>query len=205
MLHDCDVIQLRHHAGDTAMIVCKGCAQELPKEFFAVDKKRSTGRRYKCRACSAAEFKRWQQTAGYAKRLAKARDQNDALKADNPKKRWAHMAFFNAKRRAAASGLPFTITKDWVEQHAPDACPALGLQLNYANSTSLKNSPAIDRIDNTRGYEPDNCWVVSMFANRIKSDATLAEIEAVAHALRTHLDKRGANAVQAANTILHAA
>lgn len=166
------------------LVMCNGCRQELPADMFAVDNSRSTGRRYKCRACSSAEFRRWRTTEGYARRLAGQKSKRNELKITNPKKRWAGYALNNAKRRAAKNGIPFTITQEWVEANAPDVCPALGFPLNYANSASFRDSPAIDRIDNSRGYEPDNCWVVSMLANRIKTNATVEELEAVARAVR---------------------
>lgn len=179
------------------MIVCKGCGQELPKEFFAIDKKRSTGRRYKCRACSAAEFKRWQQTAGYAKRLAREAEQRAELKQTDPRRRWAAMALGNAKKRAKQRGLPFSLTLEWLVGAATERCPLLDIELKYDNTVSTYDSPAVDRIDSSGGYTPDNCWVVSMKANRIKSDATVAEIETVAQALRLCMDKRLLDAVQA--------
>lgn len=187
------------------MVMCKGCKQDLPENAFAKDKYRSTGRRYKCRACSSAEFARWKQTEGYTTRLEKERSNRAQLKRLDPKRRWAHMALHAAKARAKAKGLAFELSKSWLLEQLPDTCPLLGTSLNYANTMPAADSPAIDRVNSAGGYTPDNCWVISMKANRIKSDATLAEIEAVAHALRTHLDKRGANAVQATNTILHAA
>lgn len=179
------------------MIMCKGCDQELPKEFFAVDKKRSTGRRYKCRACSAEEYKRWQQTAGYAKRLAKEAEQRVALKQTEPRRRWAAMALSNTKKRAKQRGLDFNLTLDWLIGAATERCPLLDIELKYDNTASLHDSPAVDRVDSTQGYTTDNCWVISMKANRIKSDATVAEIEAVAQALRLCMDKRLLDAVQA--------
>ncbi len=179
------------------MITCRGCDQELPKEFFAVDKMRATGRRYKCRDCSAAEFKHWQKTSGYKKRLMKGIEQRAALKQTDPKRRWAEMALSNARRRAKVKGLPCTVSVDWLVLASPDTCPASGVPLSYINAMSLADSAALDRIDNTRGYEPNNCWVISMKANRIKSDATLAEIEAVAQALRLMMDKRLLDSVQA--------
>jgi len=42
------------------------------------------------------------------------------------------------------------------------------------------NSPSLDRIDNTKGYTPDNVVVVSNRANSIKRDATPDELMAVA-------------------------
>ena len=41
-------------------------------------------------------------------------------------------------------------------------------------------TPSIDRIDPKKGYVKDNIIVVSMRANRIKSDATVDEIWKVA-------------------------
>ena len=166
------------------LVTCNGCKQDLPAEMFAVDKSRPTGRRYKCRACSSEEFKRWRATEGYARRLATQKSKRNSLKITDPKKRWAGYALNNAKRRAAKSGISFTITLAWVEANAPDNCPALGFPLKYDNSASFRDSPAVDRIDNSRGYEPDNCWVVSMLANRIKTNATVDELEAVARAVR---------------------
>lgn len=187
------------------MVMCRGCEQDLPEEAFAKDKYRKTGRRYKCRACSSAEFSRWKQTDGYMTRLAKERQNRAQLKQADPKRRWAHMALYAAKARAKAKEMAFALTEPWLLEQLPDTCPLLGTPLNYANTMPAADSPAIDRIDSADGYTPDNCWVISMKANRIKSDATVAEIETVAVRLRRHLDKRGANAVQAANTILHAA
>jgi predicted amidohydrolase YtcJ len=182
---------------DNAIIRCGGCRQDLPETAFALDKARLTGRRYRCRACSAAEFKRWQQTDGYHTRLAKGRAVRKQLKDTDPKRRWAQMVLAAARTRSRRKGMPCALTLDWLLDAAPDRCPVLGTTLSYTNATSLANSAALDRIDNTRGYEPDNCWVISMKANRIKSDATLAEIEAVAQALRVMMDKRTSNAVQA--------
>lgn len=39
------------------------------------------------------------------------------------------------------------------------------------------NSPTLDRKDSTRGYVPDNVWVISHRANRMKNNATLEEME----------------------------
>jgi hypothetical protein len=80
-----------------------------------------------------------------------------------------------------------SITVEWLVANSPDVCPLLGIPLRYDNSSSLKDSAALDRRDNTKGYTPDNCWVISMHANRIKSNATVDEIEQVAQSLRAVL------------------
>lgn len=170
----------------TKGIHCSGCKKPRPPDAFALDAARSTGRRYKCRACSSAEFARWKATPGYKARLDKQTAQRRALKASDPRLRWAHVAFSGTKRRAKAKGLAFTLTKDWLRSAAVDTCPLLGIPLVYSNSASMSDSAAVDRKDSAKGYTPDNCWVVSMLANRIKTNATLEQIELLAYNLRQY-------------------
>lgn len=171
------------------MPICNGCRHDLPDTAFARDKARATGRRYKCRKCSANEYTRWRQTEGYTARLSKGRDGRAALKAVDPKRRWAQMALAASKQRAKASGLPHDLTLEWLLAAARDVCPLLEVNLQYGNTRSHHDSPAVDRIDSSEGYTPDNCWVVSMLANRIKSNATIEQVERVAKNMRLCLDK----------------
>lgn len=86
----------------------------------------------------------------------------------------------NAKVRAKAKGIPFTITtKDIV---IPDVCPVLGVTLTRPDGTSRgpgDYSPSLDRIVPELGYVPGNIRVISYRANRIRNDATIEELEAV--------------------------
>lgn len=66
----------------------------------------------------------------------------------------------------------------------PDRCPMLGLVLNYDGQersgwTREDNSPSIDRIDSSKGYEQDNIQVISWRANRIKNDSTPEELKKI--------------------------
>jgi biotin operon repressor len=63
----------------------------------------------------------------------------------------------------------------------PETCPALGVRLNYSqNGAPRDDSPSIDRIDSSIGYEPGNVHILSLRANRIKSNGTSAELRAIA-------------------------
>lgn len=62
----------------------------------------------------------------------------------------------------------------------PEKCPVLGFVLNYENTKTADNSPSLDRIDNDLGYVLGNVIVVSWKANRLKSNATVNELEAIA-------------------------
>ena len=94
----------------------------------------------------------------------------------------AHM-LTRAKARAKAKGMAFELTKEDVV--VPRVCPVLRIALHVGNGAASDNSPELDRIDNTKGYVKGNVLVVSRRANRIKNDATLAELEQVAAFYRT--------------------
>jgi hypothetical protein len=180
------------------MILCSGCQQLLAEEAFAVDRMRASGRRYKCRACSSLEFARWKATPGYRARLDKQLAKNRALKLMRPRERWVRHALNASRRRSKTKGLAFGLTLEWLQANTPSCCPLLGMPLAYDNDTPQSNSAALDRIDNSKGYEPDNCWVISMLANRIKTNATLEQLEVLtANLRRLMMDKGLPLAVQA--------
>ena len=87
----------------------------------------------------------------------------------------------NAKTRAAENDVPFTITQAYVHWLAKDAtsCPVLGIPFQYAGNKLCDNSASLDRFIPSNGYVPGNVWIISHKANRMKSDATLEEIEKV--------------------------
>lgn len=121
-----------------------------------------------------------------------------AYRARNPEKSAAAIARDHARvradaagyllRRAAARakerGIPFTITA--VDVVVPATCPVLGIPLAFGGREGRDNSPTIDRTIPTEGYVPGNVRVISYRANRIKTDATLAELQALVAYLSFH-------------------
>jgi hypothetical protein len=87
----------------------------------------------------------------------------------------------NAKRR----GIPFTIDRDDIV--VPDVCPVLGIPLRKAVKRMDDNSPSIDRIDSSLGYVQGNIRIISWKANRLKSNATLEDLEALVRYMRSEL------------------
>ena len=86
----------------------------------------------------------------------------------------------NARYRAKVQGIPCTIQRDDIA--IPATCPVLGVELQPTRGRRGKRerSPSLDRIDAREGYVPGNVHVISMRANRIKNDATPAELRRVA-------------------------
>jgi predicted nucleic acid-binding Zn-ribbon protein len=60
----------------------------------------------------------------------------------------------------------------------PDFCPILGIKLNMnsGKSGAYRNSPSLDRIDNSKGYTKDNIQVISQLANAMKCHASNKEL-----------------------------
>lgn len=89
------------------------------------------------------------------------------------RKNFPERKLFNAaKNRAKTKGLEFTICKEDIS--IPKTCPLLGVELSMWGDKDY--SPSLDRLDNTKGYTPDNIWVVSFKANRMKNTASKAEL-----------------------------
>ena len=93
-------------------------------------------------------------------------------------KREPKVLMFNcAKARAKKAGMPFNITvKDF---DISENCPILGIPLRGGDRKEHDNAPSLDKIIPELGYVKGNVEVVSHRANRIKSDATLQELESV--------------------------
>lgn len=86
-----------------------------------------------------------------------------------------------ARHRAKYAGIDFSITE--ADLVFPDRCPVFDEPLSFGLGRGEGQSLAgrdwrysIDRIDNQMGYVPGNVVVVSYRANRLKSDANIAEL-----------------------------
>jgi hypothetical protein len=79
-----------------------------------------------------------------------------------------------AKIRATKKNLPFNLELEDI--HVPEVCPILGIPLSQNEGRNDDKSFSLDRIDNTKGYVKGNVIVISLRANRIKSDSTLDEL-----------------------------
>ena len=85
------------------------------------------------------------------------------------------------KQRAKRSGLAFNI--DVEDITIPTVCPVLGIALKQTEHAygkghgPRKNSPSLDRIDNNKGYVKGNIQVISHLANKMKSEASIEQLQ----------------------------
>lgn len=92
----------------------------------------------------------------------------------------------SARDRARDRGTPFTIQPEDIE--VPEFCPVLGIPLIRGEGELAETSPTLDEIRPGQGYTPDNIWVISWRANKLKADASLAELQALVSALEKRLE-----------------
>jgi len=84
---------------------------------------------------------------------------------------------YHARERAVCTLQP----NDFV---IPEFCPLLGIKLEREKMKLGRASPSLDRMDSTLGYVPGNVAVISVLANRIKQNASRAELLAVGQWLK---------------------
>lgn len=89
-----------------------------------------------------------------------------------------------SRQRAEKKNLEHTLTLEELKRLYPidNKCPILGIELSWGFPKDT--SPSLDRIDSNKGYTYDNCQIISNKANRIKSDSTLEELEAIVQYLK---------------------
>lgn len=80
-----------------------------------------------------------------------------------------------ARTRANEKGLEFSLKLSDIK--IPEKCPLLNIPFSLGQKKATPNSPSLDRINPTKGYTPDNIWVISHKANTVKSDLTMQEIK----------------------------
>lgn len=153
---------------------CCGCNEFLPiTRFYRLSKKKGSRqdilgscRSTRCDSCSV----------------------NDYLRIDHRLK-----LLYSAKRHAREKGVECTLTIEDIV--IPSHCPVLGFEMKpkvgegRQSCRNFERSPSIDRIDNARGYTPDNICVISARANHLKSNATIGEVEAVLAYMKKYADR----------------
>jgi hypothetical protein len=93
-----------------------------------------------------------------------------------------------AKSRAKAQHLPFNLTLEDLGP-LPEYCPVLGIPLEIGSGIHCDGSPSLDKIIPKLGYVRGNVLIVSMRANRLKSDATVAELRQMAEFYETFINQ----------------
>ena len=144
--------------------VCSQCKQELPRESFNSDQSRKDKLQVVCKGCK----KLWRKKHSERLRLDQI-----ALRRSKPE-----LYLLKAARtRAKKKGLPFNLEVEDII--IPTICPVFGRKLFIGVGERHEFSPSLDKIIPKLGYVKGNIRVISWRANRIKSDGSLKELQAL--------------------------
>lgn len=147
----------------TGVKKCSVCAIEKPRTEFYRARAQLDGFSYLCKVCSAST------QSSYLRKQKEV----------DPQGSWLKKALSSARRRAKKGGRKFNLTFEDLILHLPTHCPVFGTLLDYAATKNRRNSPTLDRHDNSKGYTSDNVVVMSWWANSLKNDGSLEEFEAI--------------------------
>jgi hypothetical protein len=168
---------------------CSGCGVVLPASKYHVNRRNKGGLQSRCKDCTKAAY----YTPHKEKRLESSRRRRQeeggrareaAWQRENRRSRPLVRMVQEAKVRAAKKGLPFDLTAD--DLSIPETCPVLGIPIGMAYGSRSENSLSIDRIECAKGYVRGNVMVISWRANRLKSDATVDELQKIAAFYAAH-------------------
>lgn len=89
------------------------------------------------------------------------------------------------RARARTRGIVCTISE--ADIAIPAFCPVFRTRFNLTSDPDQRNRwPSVDRINPRKGYTPDNVAVISMKANRLKSNMTPKEMYALLNYMESH-------------------
>ena len=157
---------------------CNRCRQYLPFESFAKNNANKDRLSSHCRDCDKisqekTKRKTVQSRLDYGRKYQaeKRKDFNYRIK----------MLINSSKQRASKKGIQHDITVEDIKQIFPidNKCPIFGIDLCFNSSGFIDNSPTIDKINPNLGYTKDNVQIISWRANRLKSDASIEELEMI--------------------------
>lgn len=167
---------------------CKQCSRKKDSRLIELEEAISTGIRT-CISCNTAkdisDFFNHHKTRGKHsyRRQCKACQAKVACsnrlsnKFNNAEHHSIREKLNGARKRAKEQGLEFNITIEDLMPF-PSHCEILGLELTYKvfGNDRPDNGVSLDKIVPSRGYTKENVRIISMRANRLKSDLDLDTI-----------------------------
>ena len=154
---------------------CKSCHKELNHKNFRIVKPLTKGQK-------KGKLVAWTDIKG-GKRFGKCKDCEVNRARDRYLDNPIPQMLSNSRIRAKKKGIPHNIDTSYLEKIWPveNKCPVLGnkFEMGYKNGKSKNLSPSLDRIIPKKGYVYGNLVIVSDIVNRLKSDATLKDMEKI--------------------------
>ena len=157
---------------------CLSCDQVKSYSEFHKKGNSKLGIKKRCKECLKVAAKAYR--AEHSRHIKEKRNINRKELSDLGEA-YLHKAVTAAIHRAKRKGYSNYDTHETLVNHlidiggVPDRCPILGVPLEYGGGSNA-NSPSLDRVDVTKGYQVGNIWFISAKANMMKNSATFPEL-----------------------------
>ena len=155
--------------------LCKSCNRDLNYKNFRIVKPLASGP-------NKGKLVAWTDIKG-GKRFGRCKDCEVTRSRDRYLDNPIPQMLSNSRIRAQKKSIPHTIDASYLEKIWPkdNMCPVLGskFEMGYKNGKSKNFSPSLDRIITKKGYVYGNLVIISDIVNRLKSDATLEDMEKI--------------------------
>lgn len=159
---------------------CTQCNAVLPESNFYKTTLKSNGKTQFQSACKSCFKVRTQKSDEKLKKKNNGISRSVLSRKSNMRAYASHIVGM-AKARSEKKGLEFSIDADWFLSalEAQDwKCAISGhpMEVSAGSGTRLFNGISIDRIDNSKGYTAENCWLVCYAVNAFKGNADLSTV-----------------------------
>jgi len=152
------------------MATCQKCLEDKPQESFPLRDDRSGRYRPYCYVCK--------NDINRSRYEVHRREQPFKLKATR------------ARARSKLLGTPFDLDAAYLESIWTGVCPVLGLTIYLHEKNRLDEFAAeLDRFAPEKGYVKGNVHFLSRRANRLKNNATTAELQRLIDWMKKHESK----------------
>jgi hypothetical protein len=175
-----------------ALRTCTCCGAKKPTSGFYKTTLKATGRTQFHSACKPCFKQRMEKYEKTAKERNNGMSRSVLARSKNINSYAAHIINL-ARKRSAKKNVEFSIDVDWFTSTLKSQnwkCAISGIEMVAAAGTGerLFNGISIDRIDNSKGYTPANCWLVCYSVNALKSNHDLRVVLDVCRAIVTRWD-----------------
>lgn len=193
---------------------CRSCGEQKPFSDFSKQSRGIGGVRARCKPCEVAIQSQMRKdnplSAEAARRGSrknahslKGRVRRESFNRHDREERPGYYMWLRARNRAAKKGIEFTISPSDIT--IPEVCPVFGIKMVVAKGYyqnprggGAEESFSLDRIDNDYGYIPGNIAVISWYANRLKGDASIEQLEQIVSWMKSQKEIRSQQTQSAA-------
>ena len=164
--------------------ICNHCKNSIPYSLFGKNMANKDYKQINCLSCDK-EIQREKRLKNHEQLRINEKKYKEKVRYSNSHRLQALLN--SSRQRALQKNREHTLIKqDLIDLYPIDGlCPIFGFKLEWNDKGFRETSPSIDRIDSNKGYTKDNIQIISWKANRIKSYATIEELEIVLNYMKS--------------------